>query len=194
MKICIIYLDDIIIFGRTFEEHLERLDLVLTCLKECSLKLSAEKCHFMQKKVSFLGHQKINKMKIWPVPANADELRSFVSFAGYYRRYVKNFSLVAKPLTDLLPPTSAKKNKQKQKKTEWSWTAKEQTAFEHLKDVLTKPPVLASPNFELPFELHIDACTKGLGAISYNIKDRQKKSNSLCFQKSFKVRKKLLSL
>ena len=140
MKICIIYLDDIIIVGRTFEEHLERLDIVLTRLKECNLKLSAEKCHFMQKKVSFLGHivsedgvetdpEKINKVKNWPVPANPDELRSFVSFAGYYRRYVKNFSVVAKPLTDLLPPTSAKKNKQKQKKTEWVWTAKEQTAF-----------------------------------------------------------------
>lgn len=138
--------------------------------------------------------EKINKVKNWPVPTNADELRSFVSFAGYYRRYVNNFSVIAKPLTDLLPPTSTKKTKQKQKKTEWTWTDKEQTAFEHLKDVLTKPPVLAFPNFELPFELHVDACGKGLGAILYNIQDRKKKSNSLCFQKSFKVRKELLSL
>ena len=106
MKICIIYLDDIIIFAKDFEEHLERLDLVLTRLKECSLKLSAEKCFFMQKSVHFLGHvvsdcgvetdpDKIEKVKNWPVPKNADELRSFVAFAGYYRRYVKDFSKLA---------------------------------------------------------------------------------------------------
>ena len=78
-------------------------------------------------------------------------------------------------MTDLLLPSSAKKNKQKKKKTEWIWNAKEQRACEHLKDVLTKPPVLAFPNFELPFELHIDACSTGVGAILYNIQDRQKK-------------------
>ena len=186
MKICIIYLDDIIIFGKDFEEHLERLDLVLTRLKECNLKLSAEKSYLMQERVRFLGHivsasgvetdpEKCNKVKNWPIPTNADEVRSFVSFAGYYRRYVKDFSVIAKPLTDLLPPTSTKKNKKKQSQKEWRWTEMEQTAFDNLKDVLTKPPILAYPNFELPFELHIDACQKGLGAVLYNIQDKQTK-------------------
>ena len=119
--------------------------------------------------------EKCNKVKNWPIPTNADEVRSFVSFAGYYRRYVKDFSMIAKPLTDLLPPTSTKKNKKKQSQKEWRWTEMEQTAFDNLKDVLTKPPILAYPNFELPFELHIDACQKGLGAVLYNIQDKQRK-------------------
>lgn len=78
----------------------------------------------MQERVRFLGHivsslgvetdpEKCNKEKNWPIPTNADEVRSFVSFAGYYRRYVKDFSMIAKPLTDFLPPTSTKKNKKK---------------------------------------------------------------------------------
>ena len=186
MKICIIYLDDIIIFAKDFDEHIERLDLVLTRLKECNLKLSAEKCFFLQDSVKFLGHivsengvetdpEKISKVKNWPVPTNADEVRSFVSFAGYYRRYVKDFSKLAKPLTDLLPPTSVKKNKKKQNQKEWRWTDCEQVAFDNLKDALTKPPVLAFPDFEQPFELHIDASARGLGAILYNIQDQQKK-------------------
>ena len=185
MKICIIYLDDIIIFAKDFEEHLQRLDLVLTRLKECNLKLSAEKCFFMQKSVHFLGHvvsergvetdpDKIEKVKNWPVPKNADELRSFVAFAGYYRRYVQDFSKVAKPLTDLLPPTSTKKKQRKIQK-EWVWTETEQDAFEKLKTILTNPPILAFPDFQQPFELHVDASGKGLGAVLYNIQDGQKK-------------------
>ena len=93
MKICIIYLDDIIIFAKELEERIERLYLVLTRFKEHHLKLSAEKCFFMQKNVHFLGHvlsdcgietepDKIKKVKNWPVPKNADELRSFIAFAG----------------------------------------------------------------------------------------------------------------
>lgn len=87
MKICVIYLDDLIIFSETYEQHLERLDLVLTRLHECKLKLAPEKCHFLQRKVKFLGHivseegvqtdpDKIEKVKNWPTPTNSDELRS----------------------------------------------------------------------------------------------------------------------
>ena len=96
MTICVIYLDDLIIFSDTFEEHLRRLDLVLTRLKKCNLKLSPEKCFFIQDKVPFLGHivsengvetdpSKIDKIRNWPTPTNADELRSFLGFCGYYR-------------------------------------------------------------------------------------------------------------
>ena len=186
MKICIIYLDDIIIFAKDFEEHSEGLDLVLTRLKECSLKLSAEKCFIMQKSVHFLGHvvsdcgvetdpDKIEKVKNWPVPKNADELRSFIAFAGYYRRYVKDFSKLAKPLTDLLPPTTRKKNKSKKTQKEWKWTETEQEAFVKLKTMLTNPPILAFPDFQQPFELHVDASGNGLGAVLYNVQDGQKK-------------------
>jgi hypothetical protein len=100
LKICIIYLDDLIIFSNSFEQHLERLDLVLQRLHECNLKLSADKCYFLNKREKFLGHvvteegietdpDKINKVRDWPTPNNANELRSFLSFAGYYRRFFK---------------------------------------------------------------------------------------------------------
>ena len=120
MKICVFYLDDLIIFSDTFEHLLERLDIVLTRLRECNLKLSADKCFFLQERVNFLGHvvssegvetdpDKIEKIKNWPTPSNPDEQRSFIAFAGYYRRFVKDFSKITKPLTELLPPTSTKK-------------------------------------------------------------------------------------
>lgn len=185
MKICVIYLDDLIIFSDSFKQHLERLNLVLTRLQECNLKLSAEKCYFLQRKVKFLGHvvsefgvetdpEKIEKVKNWPVPTNADSLRSFLAFAGYYRRYVKDFSKITKPLNDLLPPTSSKKNS-KSKQKEWKWTEIEQETFEHIKEALTSPPILAYPDFSKPFELHTDACLSGLGAILYQKQDNKNK-------------------
>lgn len=177
MTICVIYIDDLIIFAENFEQHLERLDLVLTRLSEFNLKLSPEKCYLFQKKVKFLGHYvsengvetdpaKIEKVKAWPTPENPDKLRSFLAFAGYYRRYVKDFAQIARPLNELLPPTSpSKKNKRNQK--EWKWTYREQEAFDKIKTILISAPILAYPDFELPFELHTDACNTGLGAVLY---------------------------
>lgn len=184
MTICLIYLDDLIIFSENFEQHLQRLDLILTRLKECGLKLSADKCFFLQKRVKFLGHvvsedgvetdpEKIEKVRNWPTPSNADELRSFLAFAGYYRRFVKDFSKITKPLNELLPPTSKKKNSKTEKV--WQWTELEQNTFEHLKEILTSPPILAYPDFDLPFELHIDACNTGLGAVLYQVHENNKR-------------------
>ena len=184
MTICIIYLNDLIVFADTFEEHLHRLDLVLTRLKQCNLKLSTEKCTFIQEKVGFLGHvvsadgietdqEKIEKIKKWPSPSNADELRSFLAFAGYYRRFIKDFSKITRPLADLLPPTTTKKNNKKV--PQWIWSAKEQETFEKLKVILSSPPILAYPDFGLPFELHTDASSKGLGAVLYQTQGNQKK-------------------
>ena len=175
MTICVIYLDDLIIFSDTFEEHLRRLNLVLTRLKECNLKLSPEKCFFIQDKVPFLGHivskdgietdpAKIEKIRKWPTPTNYDELRSFLAFCGYYRRFIKDFSKITRPLAEMLPPTVSKR---KIPTKPWIWTENEQTIFENLKEILTKPPVLAYPDFTKPFELHTDASGKGLGAVLY---------------------------
>ena len=186
MKICVIYLDDLIIFSDTFEQHLERLDIVLTRLQQCNLKLSPDKCYFLQERVKFLGHvvshegietdpDKIEKIRNWPRPSNPDELRSFVAFAGYYRRFVKDFSKVTKPLTDLLPPTSTRKNAKPKKTKDWKWEEEHEVTINKLKDILTSPPILAYPEFQQPFELHTDASGKGLGAILYQMQDNQKK-------------------
>lgn len=122
MKICIIYLDDLIIYSKDFNEHLERLDIVLIRLKECNLKLSEDKCFFIESKFKFLGHvvgkngeetdpEKVEKVRNWPTPTDSDTFRSFVAFAGYYRRFIKDFSKIAKPLINMLPPASTKRER-----------------------------------------------------------------------------------
>ena len=179
MTICIIYLDDLIIFSNTFDEHMERLDKVFTKLKECNLKLAPEKCSFFKEKVTFLGHvvskdgietdpSKIDKIKNWPTPTTPEELHSFLAFAGYYRRFIQDFAKIIRPLAELIPhPTSKKGPKTKQKQKDWTWTEKEQKIFEDLKEILCKPPILAYPDFQKPFELHTDASNQGLGAVLY---------------------------
>lgn len=185
MSICLIYLDDLIIFSKTFEEHLERLDIILERLKECNLKLAPEKCVFFQPEVKFLGHvvtsngistdpDKVDKVRNWPVPSNSDELRSFLALAGYYRRFIHDFSRLTRPLSELLPPTSTKKGT-KINKPEWNWTDREQKVFDNLKEKLTSAPILAYPDFNQPFELHTDASTKALGAVLYQKLDGRKR-------------------
>lgn len=185
LKICIIYLDDLIIFSNSFEQHLERLELVLTRFHQCNLK-SAHKCFFLQKRVKFLGHivsdqgietdpDKIAKVLDWPTPSNADELRSFLAFAGYYRRFIKDFSKITKPLSDLLLPTATKKNKKLKEQKAWIWDHEQQQTFDNLKQILTTPPILAYLDFQLPFILHTDASINGLGSILYQMQDNKKR-------------------
>ena len=112
-QLLLVYLDDVIVFSKTFEEHLERLDKVLTRLAQHGLKIKREKCSFLQKAVSYLGYvvssngistdpDKITVVENRPVPGTVKELRSFLGFASYYRRFVKDFSKVADPLHELM--------------------------------------------------------------------------------------------
>ncbi len=111
-QLLLVYLDDVIIFSKTFDEHLERLDKILTRLAQQGLKIKREKCSFLRKEVSYLGYvvssggvstdpDKIHVVKNWPVPKTVKELRLFLGFASYYRRFVKDFSKIADPLHDL---------------------------------------------------------------------------------------------
>lgn len=111
--ICLAYLDDIVVFGHTFEEHLQRLRIVLSRLRDPNLKLNPKKCQFFQQSVSFLGHvisrhgvstdpTKIESIEKWPTPINVQELQSFLGLASYYRRFVKGFAEIAAPLHRLL--------------------------------------------------------------------------------------------
>ena len=152
LTICLVFLDDITIFSDTFEEHLSRLERVLLRLRECGLKLNPKKCSFRQEKVKYAGHvvsargieagpEKCSKVVNWPTPKTPEDVRQFLGFAGYYRRFVKEFSKIAKPLTDLMPsPTKSKKKKGKMSTKErssqsvrWTWDEDQEATFNKLR-------------------------------------------------------------
>ena len=133
---------------------------------------------FLQTEVKYVGHivsekgiradpEKIDKVKNWPTPKNAEEVRKFTSFAGYYRRFVKDFSKIAKPLTELHPNTTVKSGKKVKSVKPSVWGKTQQEAFNKLKDLLSSPPVLGYANYDSPFDLHTDASSSGLGAVLY---------------------------
>ena len=171
LDVCLVYLDDIILFSRTVEEHFERLVRVLGRLQSAGLKLKPEKCSLMQRSVSFLGHvvsgegiatdpAKIKTVTEWPVPVSVKEVRSFLGLAGYYRRFVKGYASIAAPLHALT-----------KKEQPFVWTDKTQTAFEMLRDALTSPPILAMPNDTGDFVLDTDACNQTIGAVLSQVQD-----------------------
>lgn len=189
LKEVLVFLDDLIVFSNSLEEHESRLLRVLHRLRDYGLKLSPEKCKFFQSSVRYLGHvvsehgvetdpEKISALKSWPVPRTLKELRSFLGFAGYYRRFINNYAALAKPLNDLtkgyIPsrrnrskhPSAVKSLDAKQPFNE-RWTAQCQSAFDTLIDKLTTAPVLGFANPSQPYILHTDASTIGLGAALY---------------------------
>jgi transposase InsO family protein len=181
-KECVVFLDDILIFSRTFDEHLVRIKHVLDKVKESGMKLNPKKCKFCQPKVKYLGHivsangvetdpDKLDKVANWQEPTNVDETRSFVSFAGYYRRFVKDFAAIVKPLTDLFSGIRNHKKRRKGCRSKpavpWKWGPEQQQSFDALKRALTTPPILGYADYTLPFELHTDASGSGLGAVLY---------------------------
>ena len=179
-------LDDIIIYSSTFEKHLERLGTVFARLKEHNLKLKASKCEFFKSKVSYLGHvvseegvetdpEKIDALKTWPIPKNVKDVRAFLGFTGYYRRFSRNYASIARPLNDLLvghcTNDRKKGTKSKKKSVPFVWGERQQKAFDCLIEKLTSPPILAYADYRLPFKLHTDASCTGLGAILYQSQD-----------------------
>ena len=170
------YLDDIIIHSSSFEDHLVRLEAVFVKLRDQGLKLKPSKCHLFQKRVKYLGHvisengveadpEKVEVVKNWPVPKTVQELRQTLGFFGYYRRFVQDYSKLAKPLHQLLQ--GHENTKRVNKKTEVELNEDSLSAFKLMKDKLTTLPILAYADFSLPFELHTDASGLGLGAVLY---------------------------
>ena len=130
---CLVYIDDIIIVGRSFEEHLHHLQQVFDRLKSAGLKIHPSKCHFLQNKVNFLGHivstegvspdpSKISIVKEWPTPKSVKEVQQFLGLANYYRRFIKNFATIAKPL-----------HQATEKQAHFKWTEHCAQAFNQLK-------------------------------------------------------------
>ena len=170
-KICLIYLDDVIVMAPTFEEELERLKQVFERLAHAGLKLKPKKCFLFRKRVSYLGHVvteegitadpgKVEQVRTWPVPESSTEVKSFLGLASYYRRFIPAFSTVAQPLYKL---TEAK--------TEFVWTGQCQQAFDGLKGLLTSARVLAYPTREGRFVLDTDASDHGIGAVLSQLQD-----------------------
>ena len=175
-EILLVYLDDVILFSSTIDEHIERLDVVLSRLKKNGLKLRPEKCNFFQKKIKFLGHEisssgiatdpdKIKAVVEWPTPTNVKDLRSFLGFASYYRKFVKNFSKLAGPLHDLVNHCINHENAKSPPRFKELWDEKCQSAFEVLKTCLVKTPILGFADYTKPFILEVDASKQGLGAV-----------------------------
>lgn len=178
LKICYIYLDDLIIFSRTFEEHLARLRQIFDRIRQYGLKLSPKKCSFLMNKVKYIGHivseegvqadpDKVDKVRKWPTPKNPEEVRSFLGFVGYYRKFIENFSKIARPLIDVMATGKKSRSQSTKQHASWKWGQDQERAFNVLKDKLTSPPILGYPDFSKPFELHTDACGTGLGAVLY---------------------------
>lgn len=191
---CLIFLDDLLLHSKTVGEHLERLKNVFQRLSEAGLKLNAKKSQFFRKSVKFLGHivsseglevdqDKISALKNWPVPKNVRQLRQFLGFSSFYRRYVRDYGKIAKPLSDLLadPPNIKQKvgkwskrnarKKNKYRRIGWAWKEEQQSAFEEIIRLLCSAPVLAFADYNLPFILHTDASRQGLGAVLYQVQN-----------------------
>ncbi|XP_040195270.1 LOW QUALITY PROTEIN: uncharacterized protein LOC120928229 [Rana temporaria] len=175
----LVYLDDLIVFGRTLEEHEQRLEKVLKRLHEEGLKLSLEKCQFCLPSVTYLGHvvsaegistdpKKLEAVASWPRPRNITELRSFLGFCSYYRRFVEGFAKIAQPLNTLLRMEGAEDESMKPRESiQEEWTDQCEKAFLQLKGSLTQAPVLAYADPAKPYELHVDASREGLGGVLY---------------------------
>lgn len=164
-KCVVVFLDDVLVYNKNMEEHIEHLRQVFKLLQEHDLKLKLSKCSFAQDKLEFLGHviskegvatdpTKIEIVRKWPVPECVKDIRSFLGMAGYYRKFVKGFGVISKPLTNLL-----------KKGQSFVWTSEAQESFDALKAALVSAPVLALPDFSRPFVIDTDASEKGIGAV-----------------------------
>ncbi len=172
---CLIYLDDVLIFGTSFKQHLGRLQQVLERISAAKLKLKPDKCSLLQAEVTFLGHivsqdgvrpnpDNIAKIKQWTEPTNVTEVRQFLGLCSYYRRFIKDFSVIAKPLTELTCNDSP-----------LIWADECQVAFDQLKSKLISPDIMAYPRPDSMFILDTDACDEGIGAVLSQVQDGHEK-------------------
>jgi hypothetical protein len=162
---CFTYLDDVIIYASSLEEHNNKLKNVFNRFRTNNLKLQPDKCEFLHKEISYLGHiitengvkpnpEKIQAVVKYPAPTNVKTIKQFLGLLGYYRKFIKDFALLAKPLTYLL-----------RKDIPFIWGPEQEKSFNNLKETLTKQPILQYPDYTKPFTLTTDASNFAIGAI-----------------------------
>ncbi|KAD4179279.1 hypothetical protein E3N88_27870 [Mikania micrantha] len=160
----LVFFDDILVYSKTMEQHYQHLLSILELLSNHQFYAKLTKCCFGQHQVHFLGHliseegvqvdqERISAIQSWPLPSNVREVRGFLGLTGYYRRFVRNYGIIARPLTNLT------------KKDGFKWNEEATVAFEKLKNILMTAPVLKLPNFAQPFIVECDASSEGVGAI-----------------------------
>jgi len=166
-----VYIDDILVYSQTLEEHLHHLQLVIERLQEAGLKLKPTKCHFLRQEIEYLGHmitadglkpnyKHVSAVQDFAVPRHVKEVRQFLGLAPYYCRFIARFSKIAQPL-----------HARTQKGVPFQWTDACQTAFDTVKRRLIEAPVLRYHNFSKDFVLETDASVKGLGSVLSQIQD-----------------------
>ena len=177
-KFVLCFLDDILIYSRTREEHVAHLKVVLQRLRDNQLYAKRSKCEFFQAEVGFLGHyvgrdgvrmvqDKVAAVEHWPVPTCQKEVEQFIGLAGYYRRFIDGFSRVAAPLTQLCGTLKKAKGSAQRTppKKRFFWGAEQQQAFDALKRAVASGPCLALPDESKPYIVHTDASGYATGAV-----------------------------
>jgi len=163
-RFVLVFFDDILIYSASWAEHLQHVAIVFNKLRAHHLHLKRSKCSFGTPSVAYLGHvisaegvamdaDKVAAVAAWPIPQSPRALRGFLGLAGYYRKFIREFGLIAAPLTRLL------------RRDAFSWDTEATSAFEALKGALTTGPVLQMPDFDLPFPVDCDASGAGFGAV-----------------------------
>ena len=174
-EICLVYMDDVIVPSATFEESIVRLELVFQRLSEANLKLKPSKCILFQHRVKFLGHivseegvstdpDKIMAVKEWSSPRSAKQVRSFLGLCSYYRRFVRDFAQIARPLHKLC-----------EKGSKFLWSKDSEDSFQSLKLTLTTAPISAYPQLGQQFILDTDASEHSVGAVLLQVQDDQER-------------------
>ena len=174
-KSLLLYLDDVIVFSPDFQTHMDRLGTVLARFRQANLKLKPSKCELLQERVRYLGHvvsregvstdpEKVKAIKEWQVPRCQTEVRTFLGFMGYYRRFCQDYATIAKPLTVLTA-----------KDVKFVWGTEQQAAFDKLRLIMVDAPVLAYPDMNLEYLLDTDASLDGVGAVLSQVQGGQER-------------------